>query len=174
MNKSLTEQIAIHILSELNIIPSTFVDKSQNIRDYLLSEKISFEDEDSKQIKNNVYGVQCNIEQKDLKILVGNCSIEQNIIENAVIIQLQDSPTYGIYYSYSLTEVVDSEVLIAVSVDGKSWINCNIYLQATLLAAMEHTKQIGCFWTKCNNYKAQFNLLTSFINYHEEYIENQI
>lgn len=168
MNLQLRELIVKHVLANLAIIPSTFVslDKSKSLKtkEFLLNDKISFMASDSKLVENKVWGCQFSAEQQELKILLADCSIDPNIPEYAVLIHLKNQPMYGIYLVNS--DVIDSEALIAVSLNGKEWLECSTYLQATFLAAMENIKELGFSWTKCSSYKEQLISLLSFIKFH--------
>lgn len=174
MNKLLTEQIINHVFSGFCLIPSnSFQDSFKSIKskEYLLDCKLSFEDQNNQEITNKVWGIKLNVENQDLKILVGDCSIEEGITEYAAIVNLQDSPTYGLYSVYGKS--LDSQALIAASVDQKGWIVCSTYLQATFLSAMEHVKEIGFSWEKCREFQPQFESLQSFIKFHSEFHEEE-
>ena len=172
MNKLLTEQIINHVFSGFSLIQSPFFKKEKSIKskDYLLNCNLSFEDQNNNQIENKVWGIQLSIENQNLKILIGDCSIESGVIEYAAVISLENAPTYGIYSAYG--QNIDSQALIAASVDKKSWLTCNTYLQATFLSAMEYAKDIGFAWNKCKDYDSEFELLQSFIRYHTSFYED--
>ena len=71
---------------------------------------------------------------------------------------------YGLYLVNS--DLVSPNPLIAVSMNGKDWLECNTYLQATFLAAMESIKGLGLSWSKADPYKEQLVSLLSFIKFH--------
>lgn len=173
MNKMLTSQIVRHIFSNFMIIPSDFVDvkktKSLMSNDFLLSEKLIFELEDGEILKNKVWGCQIPIEHQEVRILLGDCSQEKNISEYCLLIQLKNSPTYGLYLAHG-----DSleEVLIACTLNGKDWITCNTFLQATFLAATEQIKDFAFTWDKCSKYQEQYKILLEFIKYHDSLLES--
>ncbi len=177
MNKKLTIEIIDHIFSGLGLSPirSIDTDKFESLKNkkYLLSETVDFDLEDSV-IKNNVWGTQFFIEGSYLKILAADCTTEDGVLGYAVIIHLQDNPAYGIYLDYSSQFEIDSQPLIAVSVDNQKWLPCNIYLQATFLAAMENVKQVGLKWEKCKDYNQDFSNLLNFIKYHGNYYEESV
>jgi hypothetical protein len=56
--------------------------------------------------------------------------------------------------------------MIAVTMNGKEWMECGTFLQATFLAGMEQIREVGLAWNKCANYKEQFDMLLAFINFH--------
>lgn len=173
MNKALTQEIINHIFSGFSVLQSGYFNnskfKSLKSSEFLLSEKVSFEDDDGRMRKNNIWGVQFTIENSPLKILLADCSVEKNILEYAMLVSLKDSPSYGLYSAYSLDdEKIDSVPLIAVSVDNQNWMSCNTYFQATFLAGMENTKELTYAPSNCTDYKSNYNLLLSFIKYHSQ------
>jgi|SRR6185369_6372825 len=175
MNKQLMEAIVKHIFARFAIIPSAFInfDKTKSLMDkgFLLSENISFSDENGNAQKNKVWGCQISAEQQEIKILLGDCSEDKSIREYALLVHLKNAPTYGVYLVSS--DEIDSEPLIAVSMDGKSWIECSTYLQATFLAGMEQIKDVGLGYSKCSDYKDEFEKLMAFINFHHTLYEDQ-
>jgi hypothetical protein len=177
MNDKLTEEMAYHILANLGVLPSKFVDidqtKSVIDKSFLLSDKITFQSEDQV-YKKNIYGCQINIsDSKDFKILLADCTQEKNVPEYCLISQLKDSPAFGVYIIFNrlVDDPPESESMIAVNVDKKHWIPCTIYLQATFLAGMEQLKDLGFGWKKCNNYQDLYVQLLSFIKFHNSYFE---
>lgn len=168
MNLDLRQEIVKHVYANLGIIASDYVnlEKSRSLRDkdFLLNEKLSFEGEDGEVINNRVWGCQISAADQEIKILLGDCSEWEDIPEFALIVQLKNAPAYGLYLV--CTEVVNSEGLIACTLNSKDWMECNTYLQATFLAGMEQMKDIGLSWHKCTKYESQFKLLQSFIKFH--------
>ena len=174
MSKQLTSQIINHIFSNLLIINKSDFDinkfKSIKSTDHLLPETISFTDEsEGQEIVNKIWGIQLVIEGQKLKMLLADCSVEPKILEYALLVKMQDSPAYGIYASYNkdYNQLVVDGNLIAVCMDNPNWIQCNIYLQATFLAAMENIKDIPYTLEKCEDYKLEYNSLLSFIKYYD-------
>lgn len=172
MNNQLAEQIAYHILANLGILPASFVNKdlTMSIKDkqFLLPEKITF-DMDGDTFHKNIYGCQVMVaDGKDFKILLGDCTQDKLLPEYCLLAQLKDSPTFSVYLIFTqLAETpTDPEVLIAVSTDGKHWMPCTTYLQATFLAGMEQIRDINHGWTKCEDYQSQHQQLLSFIKFH--------
>lgn len=174
MNRNLTEQIAFHILANLGVLTSSFVDKdvTRSLIDssLILPEKLKFEDE-GKVIRKNIYGLQVSIaDAKELRLLLADCTQDQNIPEFALLVQLKDAPAFGMY-AVVTKENIDSEVLIAVSTDKNNWMPCSMYLQATFLAGMEQIRDVGFGWTKATNYSEQYQQLLSFIKFHHSYYQ---
>lgn len=172
MNNSLSQEIIKHILSNLLIISSDFINplnyKSLLDNYFLLNEKLSFTLDNNKSIKNNIWGCQFNFLQEKVKILLGECSQDNEIIEYSVIISVPNSPTYGLYL---VLDHIDSKPLIACAVDGKNWMTCNTFLQATFLAGMEQIKDIFPNSSKIDSYEDQYKLLLSLIRYHNSLYE---
>lgn len=174
MNKQLTQEIINHIFSGFSILKSEDFNykkyKSLKSSDYLLSDKISLQDDDGNTINNSIWGIQFAIEDHYLRILLANCSLDKTVAEYAMLIKLKDSPSYGLYSAYSLDKdfKVDNCPLIAVSVDNQNWMKCNTYLQATFLAGMENAKDASYAITNCTDYQSEYNCLLSFIKFHNK------
>lgn len=174
MNKELSEQIAYHVMAHLGIFPATFIrqDTLQSMIDkqFLLNEKVSFQLEDET-FKKNVYGCQISVtDSKEFKMLLADCTQNSALPEYALLIQLKDSPVFGIYFLFNqFKEPIDSEVLIAVCSDKQHWVPCSTYLQATFLAGMEQIRDLGFSWSKCSSYQEQFQHLLSFIDFHSKF-----
>ena len=172
MNKDLLEQIVKHVFSNLMVIPSSHVNfnKSKSLADkeYLVPDVISFDVEGSEeQQKNRVWGCQISAEQQEVKMLLGDCTEDKNFPEYALIMHLKDAPIYGVYLVNNLKDSkVESDPMIAVSMDGKSWLECGTFLQSTFLAGMEQIRELGLAWHKASNYKNEYDALLSFINFH--------
>ena len=175
MNPKLTEQIAYHVLANLGVLSSTFVnqDVTRSVIDkqFLLSEKLTFETEEGDTTYKNVYGCQIQVGGKDLKLLLADCGQDKTFPELCLLTQLKDAPAFGLFLVYNLSDVqpFDPEAMIAVNVDAKHWIPCSIYLQATYLAGMEQLRDLGFGWTKCTGYQVQYAQLLSFIKFHNNF-----
>lgn len=178
MNEHLTEAIAYHVLANIGALPSDFVniEQTQLILDkqFILPEKASFETEDGSLLQKNIYGCQIKVtDTKEFKMLLADCSQEKNVPEFALIIQLKDAPLFGVYLIFN--KLVDDppqpEPLIAVNMDGKHWVPCNTYLQATFLAGMEQLRDLSFGWSKVQDYKTQHEQLLAFIKFHDSYFE---
>jgi hypothetical protein len=167
MNKELMEHIIDHVFANLAIIPSSFIDfkrtKSLISTEYLLPEKITL-DLEGEYIQNRVWGCQISIEKQEMRMLLADCSQDKETPEYALLVQLKDSPAYGLYIVCNTD--VENAPMIAVSLNGNEWMECQTYLQATFLAAMEQVKEVGLAWNKCTNYQDNFKSLLSFIEFH--------
>ena len=172
MNKVLLEHIVKHVFANLMVIPSTHVNvvKSQSFihKDYLLPDHIPFEVDDSDQVqKNRVWGCQISTDQQEVKMLLGDCTEDPNFPEYALIVHLKDNPAYGLYIvNNAKDKSVELDAMLAVTIDGKAWLECSTFLQATFLAGMEQIREIGLGWSKCSNYKSDLDMLLSFVNFH--------
>src|SRR5512135_3535645 len=170
MNYKLTEQIAYHILAHLGVLPANFVNreltKSIIDKQFLLQEKITLENDSGEILKKNVYGCQATIgDSKEFRMLLADCSESQEWPEYCLFAQLKDAPAFGVYLIYTggSHSDIDPEVLIAVNNDKQYWMPCSTYLQATFLAGMEQIRDSSFGWTKCKDYKEQYQQLLSFI-----------
>lgn len=168
MSNALTIQIIKHIMFNIGVIKSNKI-KSILDKEFLLNEKIKF-DIDQRILNKKIWGCQININDKNLKILVGDCSIDQDLPkEYCMIIHLTDSPIYGLYLSF---DDQNNCPLIACNIN-KEWMQCNVYLQATLLAAMEQVKDCGLTTKKCIDYALEYNNILSLIKYHSNIYEEE-
>jgi hypothetical protein len=175
MNKILSKEIVKHIFANFGIIPSNFINQDNLIslinKEYVLNDTISFEDEYGALLKRKIWGCQLSSNAQQLKVLVTDLSQDSYIKEYCMLIQLKDSPAYGLYYSYNINEVLEDDSFMAFSMDNQKWIECETYLQATFLAGMQQIKDIGFAWNKCSDYKDQYKSMINFIKYHSAYIE---
>lgn len=173
MNHPLTEEIVKHIFAGLGIIPSLLLNPTTThsliSKDFLLDRKLMFSGDGTGIVQNNLYGCQILIEGKEFKILLGDCTQDKEIPEFVVLAQLSGNPVYGLYLVCN--PEVDSEAMIAVSVNEQNWMPCSVFLQATFLAAMEHLKDTNLGWGKCTNYQRHYELLLSVVNFHQVYCE---
>jgi hypothetical protein len=166
MNHKLTQQIVKHVFSNLKIIDSDFIKQdSLSIidREFSLPETIGFEDDDNI-IQNHLWACQFSVENKNLKILVCDASLEKDVKEFCVIIHLDDTPMYGLYLN--VNDDQGTEALIACSVNAKEWVKCSTYLEATFLAAMEQLKNHIIFPAQCHEYKKEYNAIINFLEYY--------
>lgn len=174
MNLELTKNIIKHIYSSLLIIPSDFikVDKNNSLMDkeYLIEQTLNLNDTVNV-FKNKVWGCQSDVSGKKMSLLVADCSVDQDIEEYCLVVKLEDSPSYGCYLV--VNEDYNSDALIACTLDGKSWMECTTYLQATFLAGMEQLKEVNSPWSKIDNFEVEFDLLKSFLSFHNSTMESE-
>jgi hypothetical protein len=161
MNTKLTRNIIEHILCGLGVLMSTdFADVNSIIsKEYKLPFQLIFDDGD----KKDIWGCQILSNQQEISILIGDCS--DDIKQYCGVIQLKNSPAYGIYFLDDENEMP----LIACSLNSKDWMYCNTYLQATFLAGMEQIKDLGLAWHSITEYEDQHKLLLSFIEYYHNF-----
>jgi hypothetical protein len=163
MNKPLTYEIIKHVFTNFGLVnysDSNLNWKSLLTKEFLLRYKISLID-GKKEHTNKVWGCQQLIGAQQVTILVGDLSIE-NDLAFCLLVQLKDAPAYGLYFGTH-----EDDCLMACTVNNESWLQCNIHLQATFLAAMEHMKDVGFFWKKAENCEDQYELMLSFIKYYD-------
>lgn len=170
MNKRLLKEIVWHIYSNFLIVPSDFIDPNSSLslmdKEYLLDKKLVFQSDEGAGLSKNVWGCQLVTGNQKIKILCGDCS-QDDTKEYALLISVKDAPVYGVYSCFNQNRLVDQEAMIAVSTKDSGWLECNTFLQATFLAGMEQMKELGLSWDKCQDHKEEFNLLKSFISYHD-------
>src|ERR1700722_18809613 len=114
MNDILTAEIAFHILANLGVLSSNFVNvettKSLIDKNYLLPEKIIYQ-QDDQTINKNVFGCQVSItNNKDFKLLLADCTMDKNNPEYGLLVQLKGSPTFGVHliqdHNYELNDLL--------------------------------------------------------------------
>lgn len=167
MNHKLTQQIVKHVFSNLKIIDSDLVKEdslSITDREFSLPETISFENDDDGIIQNHLWGCQFSVENKNLKILVCDTSIDKKNEEFCAVIHLDNTPMYGLYLDMSDDWGVDA--LIACSITGSEWAKCSTYLEATFLAAMEQLKNHIVFPNICDEYREEYKAILTFLDYY--------
>ena len=166
MNKQLLESIVKHVFANLAIIPSDFVnlDRSRSLmeKEYLLDQKLTFEG-DVRQ--GQVWGCQLSSDLQEIKMLLGNCSQDDSVLEYCLIVSIKNAPSYGLYLIQS--KELFGEPLIACTVNGKEWLECNTFLQASFLAGMEQVRETGLSWKKCQTFSEEFEKMLSFISFHQ-------
>jgi hypothetical protein len=168
MNTKLREEIVKHIFANFAIIPSNHInlDKTNSLmsREFLLPETMSFTLEDNNIIRRKVWGCQISAQKQEVKILLCDSSLEKEIPEYTLIVQAKDTPMYGLYIVSN--PQVESQALIACSLNGKEWLECPTYLQATFLGGMEQIREVGLIPHKVTNYEELFVSMRQFINFH--------
>lgn len=174
MNLALVKEIVSHIYAHFAIIPSDFVnmDKTDSLINpfYLLKEQVVFESEGTS-YHGKVWGCQMSIGQQEIKVLLGDCTLDKEYPEFVMIVQPKDAPVYGLYLCHNemSSQPGDSQPMIAVSPDkGKGWLQCNAHLQATFLAAMEQARELRMPWEKCTDYKPLYQCMINFLKFHLE------
>lgn len=176
MNYFLLKEIVSHVMAHFGIIPSNFVDlnKTDSLMSpaYLLDDRIFFEI-DGKPYQGKVWGCQLSVGQAQVKVLLGDCaddSRHNGFHDWTMVIQSKDAPIYGLYLSHNLSaDPLDSEPDLCVSTNGKEWMNCSTFLQATFLAAMEQVRDLKLPWSKLGDHKDLYHALLSFTNHHQSY-----
>lgn len=165
MNRQLRESIVRHVFANLAIIPSEFVSiegtRSLLESEWALPKKLTFADG-----QGQVWGCQLSADHQEIKFILGDCSQEEGIKEYCLIVTLKDAPSYGLYWVQS--DLVENEPLIACSVNGTDWLECNTFLQASFLAGMEQIRETGLAWGKCKSYEEEFIKMISFIEFHQQ------
>lgn len=177
MNKDLLEQIIKHVLINLGVIKSYFLDdknsKSILNNSFLLKEKILFENETGDLSESLIWGCQFKYTDFDFKILISDCTQDRNIPEFCAIIQPKDAPTYGLYYVYTgLSQNINNEVMLACLIGENGWVQCDTLMQASFLVGMEKLKSLNVFWSKCDSYQAEYEKMLSFIKYHSGFFKS--
>ena len=177
MNPKLRAEIVRHVFSNFGVIPSKYVNsektRSLMTKEWAVPETLSFEDEDGIISENKIWGCQLSADVQEIKVLLADCTQDRESPEFCLLVQLKNAPAYGIYLDFnsSFIESSDSACLLSYSMDGKTWVDCNTFIQATFLAGMEQIRETGFAWQKIANYKAQHQLLVNFIKHHSDIYE---
>lgn len=174
MNPVLRNEIVKHIFTNFGIISSDYVnnDKTQSLisQEYLLPEKLTFEDDNGTVYNNKVWGCQLSVGSQEIKVLLADCLQEKDVPEFCLLIQLKDAPAYGVYLNINEYQI-NTSCMIAYLIDSKSWLECSTFLQATFLSGMEQIRETGFAWSKIKNYQSQYQSLISFIQYYSSIYE---
>lgn len=171
MNPALLKEVVSHVMSQFGVIPSEYVDHQKTdsllAPAYLLGERMHFESEGTQYAKKT-WGCQMSIFKSEVKVMLGECTLNEEFPEFAMVVSSKDAPTYGLYLCYNevSNHPLDSEPDLCVSTNGKEWMNCTTFLQATFLAAMEQVRELHVPWAKLADHKDLYNSLLSFTNHH--------
>lgn len=173
MNKNLTQAITKHIFASLLIVPCDFINydrsKSLNSKEYLLDKKITFKEE-GVYYQNNLWGCQISTSEQGIKLILANCATGSYNEEYCLIVAVNNLPVYGLYLASDKIE--DNYSLISVSADnGKNWMPCKTFLQATFLAGMEQIREVALNWERCADYEKEFEMIKSFLSHRESLSE---
>ena len=172
MNKDLLKEVIHHVMASFGVIQSSFIDpkKTGSLLDpaYILPEKIRFE-VDENLFENNIWGCQISALQNEVRVLLSKLG-DENQYDFVMAVQSKGAPTYGLVLSYELEHGLE-HCMLAVSIDGKTWMDCSTFLQATFLAAMEQVKDLGSGWQACSDYEELHSSLISFIKFYDDQFE---
>lgn len=165
MNQALLKEIVKHIYATFGVIPSDFLNVQTGSllqAQYLLSDKISFQI-DGNDRQGKMWGCQLTLSNSQIKVLLGECTMDPEYPEFSMIIQAKEAPMYGLY------DVKDNYAMIATSLNqGKNWLSLNTTLQATFLAAMEYARDLQMPWGQLVDYKGQYQAMVSFLRFQQE------
>lgn len=166
----LTDQILAHIYHSLGIGALTNISILSDA--FLIPRKISFNIDGEEKIAN-LWGAQITIDNLNFRILCGDFSSE--IKEFALVIKLDNCPTYGCYLSFC--EMNDnhftnpSDGMILFSFKDNHWLISNTYVQATFLAGMEQLKDVGAAWQSLVKYDDLIDNIKTLVEYHDNSFE---
>jgi len=160
MNKTLTNQIVKHILTNLGILDSRPVSLISD--EFLTDLQIEYENIEDKQTIANVWATEALA--NNIKIQLAATKFEMDNDEFAVIIEIENCPTYGCYFENEN----DINSLIAFSLKGNAWIPADIYTQATFLAGMEQLKDLTASFSLCKNPQLIYDKIIGFVNFRDE------
>ena len=158
----LTNAIVEHILTNLG-----FMDKRTHS---LLAEPLKTDayidvQEDEKEIHYPIYACETRITQTKIVmagVIFADTTDPQNLPDMAVVVNIEDCPTYGCYLS-------QGEGVIAFTIKDNAWMEANTFLSATFLAGMENLRDVVQPYTQCQDIKPLHQALIAFL----KYIDNQ-
>lgn len=159
---NLTFEIVKHIMNGFGL---THDSKAFSLKQdkFLLKNKISLQIDDDTLITKKVWGGEISIQQEHLKVLVSDFSEENE--EIYMIVCLENTPVYCIYFNSGQPSFNS----IYLSLENSGWLRCNIELQANFLSGIEKIKDLPTSFKPITLNEKEFNLLSQFINYNEEY-----
>ena len=142
---NLTKEIVLHILNNFGITEQ----KSFNLLD--LNNKaniIEFID-----YNIDVYSISNFFQNTNINILGMNLSLDSK--EYIVYFKVDGTPDYAIYYSENKSEIY--------CFMNHSWIECNTYMKAMVLAGIEQLKYINTNWKLYIDNQEELNKIKQLI-----------
>lgn len=163
----LTQEIVNHIFSKLGVGHSNLHRAYNSILNdnFMLDQKICLIDEEEKEVNNSMWSCKITVEEKDFRLLIADCST-LNEQEYALIVSLDDSPAYGVYFS--ITD--PSANYIACLLNG-FWVTATVYMQASFLTGMEQIRELSSPWVRNEKTDDLYEKLIQFVSYHDEALE---
>ncbi len=163
MSNNLTNEILLHIFSNLGIVTPTKVTLQSNL--FSLDDTIGLEIEDGEK-RLKLWGAEVDVNSKKLKMLLTELTDRKDEKEYALVVKLDDCPAYGCYICLEST-VIDKNVprhgLIFFSLEPGAWLATNIYLQASFLTGMEQLKDVLSTWTKTTEHEDMITEMKALI-----------
>lgn len=161
---ALTQEIVKHILTKLGVSNDNLHNAYNSIMNdsFLMERQLVLINEDNEEVSNQMWSCKISVEEKDFRLLLADCSTmgEQ---EYALIVALEGSPEYGVYYS--ITD--PSACYIGCLLNG-FWVTSTIYMQASFLTGMEQIKDLSSPWVRNDRTDDLFEKLAKFVSHHEE------
>lgn len=154
----LTNSIVEHILTNLG-----FMDQRTHS---LLAEPLKTDtyiavQEEEQEIRYPVYACETHITQTKIVmagVIFSDNTNSTNPSDMAVIVNIEDCPTYGCYLS-------QGEGIIAFTIKDNTWMEANTFLSATFLAGMENLRDVVQPYTQCQDIKPMHQALITFLKY---------
>lgn len=155
MNKELTLAIVKHIFANLGLFGETTSSLFQ--KDFVINKSIEYytEDFEGNQIEKQSEIFSCKSQVGLNKINMIATSMED---EHFVIVKLEKSPTYGVFFSSE-----EETGMIAFQTKEGNFSEASIFLQSSFLAGMEQLKDISTKYERENNNDELIASLKSFI-----------
>lgn len=154
MNKSLTNEIVLHILNKFKVFEYN-KDFSLISEDFKLSNTISITFEENNEIENfSIYSAKLKSIDDTLTVFF------TKIHEEYILLLKFKSYSYGVYMNKESS--IMSNIYISIN---ENWAKCDTYGEATLLAGLEYIKTLNISWEKHEISDDEFKILNSFIDF---------
>lgn len=163
---TLTQEIVKHILSKLGVGHDNLHTAYNSIMDesFLMEQPIVLIDDNDEEVNNQMWSCKISVEGKDFRLLLADCSTLDEK-EYSLIVALEGSPEYGVYYS-----ITDPGVCYIGCLLNGVWVPATVYMQASFLTGMEQIKDLSSPWIRNDRTDDLFEKLAKFVTHHDEAI----
>ena len=159
------EQILYYVFNQTGALNSPVV-KSLKSKDFLLSDNIIFDTDDSI-VKNAMWGACIKINAEVINLLLINCSVDADELEYTLLVQLSNSPPYCCSIGVSNLDLSTVTYYNLSYYYNDNWNDCDMYMYGMFLAGMEKLKDITLSWTKIENIDMLKKMAISYIEYND-------
>lgn len=160
----LTDHIVEHIFTNLGMI--NVKQNSIFLPELIIEPKITFE-ENGKEQHHDVFVCEGAINQAKMIIAAAKIENEDHTQELLAVISLENSPTYGC--RLSLNEKSINDGVIVFQIKDKTWLEANIFIQASFLAGMEQLRDLSATFTICSQTESIYQHLLTLIKYLDDH-----
>jgi len=163
---ALTQEIVKHVMTKLGVGHENLHSAYASImhQDFELDQTICLINDEGEEVNNRMWSCKVSVEDKDFRLLLADCSTLGEE-EYALMVALDGSPEYGIYYS-----ITDPGACYIACLLNEFWVTSTVYMQAAFLTGMEQVKDLSSPWVRNEKTKDLYEKLVKFIGHHEESI----